>query len=60
LPFEENAISDWAKSKYLRTLADLKNQGLYQQGDKALKQIMAPDGDGLEETIDELTRGCLI
>lgn len=39
-----------------RTLADLKNPGLYQQVDKALKQIMAPDGDGLEEVVDDLTK----
>ncbi|HJX30659.1 MAG TPA: radical SAM protein [Thermodesulfobacteriota bacterium] len=44
------------RSSIYRTLADLKNQGLYQQVDKALKQIMAPDGDGLQEVIDDLTK----
>ena len=57
LPFEEKCnFRLGRRASIYRTLADLKNQGLYQQVDKALKQIMAPDGDGLEETIDELTK----
>jgi hypothetical protein len=44
------------RASIYHTLADLKNQGLYQQVDKALKQIMAPDGDGLEVVIDGLTK----
>ncbi|MCX8012488.1 MAG: radical SAM protein, partial [Desulfobacterota bacterium] len=37
-------------------LADLNNPQLYQQVDKALKQIMAPGGEGLETVINELAK----
>jgi hypothetical protein len=45
------------RANIYRTLADLSNQHLYQQVDKALRQIMLPDGDGLEKVIDGLTKG---
>jgi len=39
-----------------RVLDDMKDPGLYRQVDTALRQIMKPDGEGLEEVIAELTR----
>lgn len=58
LPFEEKCnFRLGRRTNIYRTLADLNNPGLYQHVDRALKQIMAPNGDGLEEVIDELTKG---
>lgn len=57
LPFEEKCnFRLGRRTNIYRTLADLNNPGLYQHVDRALKQIMAPNGDGLEEVIDELTK----
>jgi hypothetical protein len=57
LPFEEKCnFRLGRRANIYRGLADLNNQQLYQQVDKALKQIMAPDGEGLEEVIDGLTK----
>ena len=57
LPFDEKCnFRLGRRTNIYRTLADLNNPVLYQQVDRALKQIMAPDGDGLEEVIDELSK----
>jgi hypothetical protein len=57
LPFEEKCnFRLGRRANIYRSLADLNNQRLYQQVDKALKQIMVPDGEGLEEVIDGLTK----
>jgi len=57
LPFEKKCnFRLGRRANVYRTLADLNNQHLYQQVDKALKQIMAPDGEGLDEVIDGLTK----
>jgi len=57
LPFEEKCnFRLGRRANIYRTLADLNNQALHQQVDKALKQVMAPEGEGLEEVIGELTK----
>ena len=58
LPFEEKCnFRLGRRANIYRTLADLSNPHLHQQVDKALKQIMSPEGEGLEKVIDGLTKG---
>ena len=57
LPFEKKCnFRLGRRANIYRGLADLNNQALHQQVDKALKQVMAPEGEGLEEVIGELTK----
>jgi len=44
------------RANVYRTLDDMKEPGLYRQVNGALRQIMGPDGEGLEQVIAELTR----
>ena len=58
LPFEEKCNFRLGRRiNFYRTLADLNNPQLYKQVNRALKQIMEPDGEGLEKVINKLAQG---
>ena len=44
------------RANVYRTLDDMKDPELYQQVEGALKQIMGPEGEGLEKVIADLTK----
>jgi biotin synthase-like enzyme len=44
------------RANVYRTLDDMKDPELYRQVEVALKQIMGPDGEGLEKVIADLTK----